>query len=82
MKQTTKTTAAISKYTRAGCIRAYMLNQYGGEGARTIAQQYDVYGVYTTRSADAAINAGREIVAAGGIDLNAARVAAGLAPVA
>jgi hypothetical protein len=53
---------AIKAYGVAACIEAYTLNTKVGEGARTISQQYDL-GPRTTQQADAAINAGREILA-------------------
>lgn len=60
---TEKTRRAIAKYTAEGCVRAYQINRRDGEGASTIALQYSIPNVKTTQQADAAINAGEEIVA-------------------
>lgn len=57
----TKTTQnAITKYTKAVCIKAFERHEQCGEGANTIG----FYLKMTTRQADAAINAGRELAAA------------------
>lgn len=59
------TKRAIAKYSESSCVRAFKIHSTYGEGAYTVAHGYDVANVTTTRAADAAINAGREIVAAG-----------------
>jgi len=58
---------ALRKYGYAVCREAYRLNHEVGEGARTIAIILQVGAVSTTRAADAAINAGRELVTKGGV---------------
>ena len=59
----TKTTlAAIRKYGRTACVTAYWQHA-AGEGAATIAIT-GPSSIRTTRQADAAINAGREIALA------------------
>jgi hypothetical protein len=60
MKKTTL--AAISKYGREACVKAYWQN-IAGEGASTIAIT-GPSSIRTTRQADAAINAGEEIALA------------------
>lgn len=62
MNYSRNTQRAIDKYTRDGCIKAFVLNTRDGEGASTISLQYDIPNVRTTRSADAAIDAGLEIM--------------------
>jgi hypothetical protein len=57
MKPSTK--KAITKYTEQVCLAAYRLN-LKGEGASSIS--LTLSGVSTTRQADAAINAGRDLV--------------------
>ena len=54
---TKATKAAISRYSYAVCIEAFRSHDRDGEGAATIALGLGL----TTRQADAAINAGREI---------------------
>jgi hypothetical protein len=49
---------AIKMYGAEACIEAYRLNRVVGQGANTIATQYDLHGINTTYQADAAINAG------------------------
>lgn len=58
-KLTAKTRKAIEKYGFDACVKAYIMN-LDGEGASTIAFTGPVT-IKTTRQADAAINAGREI---------------------
>lgn len=58
---TKKTKAAIAKYGSSACVRAYHMNRMG-EGASTIALT-GPESIRTTKQADAAINAGREIAA-------------------
>jgi len=53
--------AAIKKYGRDACVHAHHVHTVIGEGASTIANCYPINGVNTTRQADAAINAGREL---------------------
>lgn len=48
---------AVEKYGMQVCIKAHELNSKDGEGASTIG----IYLGLTTRQADAAINAGREL---------------------
>ena len=60
MNYTAKTRRAIKTYGFRACVEAHRLN-VSGEGAATIAQQYPL-NLKTTRQADAAINAGREII--------------------
>lgn len=55
MKRSTKN--AIATYGLDRCKRAYHLNHVDGEGASTVG----IYLGMTTRQADAAINAGREL---------------------
>jgi hypothetical protein len=64
MRYTTKTEAAIRRYTLEGCQHAHFLNSMRGEGAASIALSHNIPNVNTTGAADAAINAGREIAAA------------------
>lgn len=52
-----KTKDAVSKYSAYTCLKAFRLNQEGN-GASTIATLLGL----TTNQADAAINAGRDIV--------------------
>jgi len=59
---TDKSIRAIASYGIDACREAYRLHATHGEGARTIAEQYSL-GLRTTRQADAAINAGRELAA-------------------
>jgi hypothetical protein len=56
---TTKTRRAIEKYGEVLCMDAFRLNREVGEGASTIGWMHGI----TTRQADAAINAGAEIIA-------------------
>jgi hypothetical protein len=63
LKTTTK--AAIAKYGLSNCVEAAHLCDVEGEGASTIAQYLGLKGAngsIGTRQADAAINAGREII--------------------
>lgn len=60
-KYTPKTQRAIARYGYEACLEAFRLNDKDGHGARTVAIQVGLLG---TRSADAAIDAGREIAAA------------------
>jgi hypothetical protein len=62
MRYSRKTRHAIQAYGEAACIEAFRMNERG-EGAATIAFQGPAT-LRTTRQADAAIDAGREIVAA------------------
>jgi len=55
-----KTRRAIAKYGEETCISAYRYNLQG-YGARSVALEC-VSGLHTTNQADAAINAGAEIV--------------------
>lgn len=49
---------AVEKYGEARCLEAYRQNKVDGDGANTIG-----FGMgLTTRQADAAINAGRELL--------------------
>lgn len=64
MTYSTTTKRAIAKYGASACVRAFTIHSVYGEGAYTVAHGYDVAGITTTRAADAAINAGREIVSA------------------
>lgn len=64
-RRTRATERAVAKYTESSCIRAFVLNTKMGEGAASIALCHDVANVTTTRAADAAINAGREITERG-----------------
>jgi hypothetical protein len=54
---TKNTQKAISKYGVENCRTAYAMHSIYGEGANTIG----FYLGFTTRQADAAINAGREL---------------------
>lgn len=65
MQLTANAKRAIKKYGVEACREAYRLNRVVGEGAATIALQYDLSGVKTTRQADAAINAGEELAKGG-----------------
>jgi hypothetical protein len=56
---TKQTKAAIAKYTQAVCERAYQLSKQG-EGPATVA----IYTGLHFNSANAAINAGRELATA------------------
>lgn len=53
-----RTLRAIRKYGEKTCLEAYRLCEIGGNGASTVG----CYLGLTTRQADAAINAGRELV--------------------
>lgn len=69
---TRTTQAAVTKYTRRVCVRAYYLHAVQGEGQHTV-------GIYTGlhyNSAGAAINAGREIVKTEALTPDAVRAAA------
>jgi len=57
MAYTLKTEKAIAKYGKEICEKAFKLHEGDGEGARTIGFEFKL----TTRQADAAINAGREL---------------------
>lgn len=58
-----KTQAAIDKYGRENCLKAYRYNRVDGEGPRTIAWERDCGpNIKTPRQANAAIDAGWEIV--------------------
>ena len=60
MTQLTRATlSSIGRYGREKCLKAFALNHGQGEGASTIGIMLGL----TTRQADAAINAGREIAA-------------------
>lgn len=63
MKSTTK--AAIKKYTEEVCIECYDVYAKNSMGAKSIGEQFNL----TTRQADAAINAGRELSTNKGIQL-------------
>ena len=54
---TTNTKRAIQKYGHDKCVEAFKEHHFGGNGANTIGWEMGL----TTRQADAAINAGREI---------------------
>ena len=56
-KMTKTTKNAIAKYSKEICVEAFKLHKQYGEGANTVG----FYLKMTTRQADAAINAGREI---------------------
>lgn len=58
---TSSTTIAIKKYSKAICLKAFDRHENFGEGANTIGFVLKL----TTRQADAAINAGREILRSG-----------------
>jgi hypothetical protein len=60
MKLSKKAKAAIKKYGRESCVYAHSLSELG-YGANTIAYSFPVANVNTTRQADAAIDAGREL---------------------
>tara|TARA_R110000868_G_scaffold344298_1_gene605282 strand:- start:476 stop:664 length:189 start_codon:yes stop_codon:yes gene_type:complete len=57
---TQKTKQAVIRYGESACVKAFHMNKMG-EGARTIAA-IGPETITTTRQADAAINAGREIL--------------------
>ena len=59
-----KTKKAIAKYGESACVKAFHMNKMG-EGAHTISLTGPET-ITTTRQADAAINAGREILAKSG----------------
>ena len=61
MKLTKKTLRAIAAYGESACVKAYHMNK-AGYGAATIAQTGPET-IRTTRQADAAIDAGRELMA-------------------
>ncbi len=61
MSLSRKAKAAIAKYGEAACIKAHSLNHHDGEGASNIAFGGFCSLIKTTRQADAAIDAGREI---------------------
>lgn len=52
--------AAIRKHGESACLKAFHMNKMG-ECANTIAKTCPFDTIRTTRQADAAINAGREI---------------------
>lgn len=56
-----KAKAAIAKYGTESCRMAYRIHTERGEGAASIALSYPVPNVHTTRQADSAIDAGREL---------------------
>lgn len=58
-----KARRALEKYGYSNCREAYRLNAVDGQGANSIANTL-VSCIKTTRAADAAINAGRELSAA------------------
>lgn len=60
MELSKKAQAAITKYGQDVCTKALRMNEVDGEGANTIG----FYLGLTTRQADAAINAARELRAA------------------
>ena len=60
-----KTNRAIAKYTESACVKAFHMNNSIGEGAHSISLIGPVT-IKTTRQADAAINAGREILVKSG----------------
>jgi hypothetical protein len=60
MQMTKNTKAAIAKYGFETCRKAFDRHNLNGEGANTVG----FYLKLTTRQADAAINAGREIAEA------------------
>jgi hypothetical protein len=60
----TKTLKAIAKYGESACVKSFHMNRMG-EGANTISQ-IGPETIKTTRQADAAINAGREILVKSG----------------
>lgn len=62
MTYSRNTNRAIRAYGREACIRAAQMNE-AGEGPSSIAFQGPT-SIKTTNQADAAINAGREIIAA------------------
>lgn len=55
--RSSKTNRAIKKYSLKTCIDAYNLSEQG-DGAQTIGYHFNL----TTNQADAAINAGRELI--------------------
>lgn len=57
---TPKTRRAVQAYGHEACVEAFRMHTQDGEGASTIAFQGPST-IKTTRQADAAINAGREI---------------------
>lgn len=57
-----KTRRAIRKYGIEACVGAYNLHRHGGWGARGISCEGGFGVLKTTQQADAAINAGREIL--------------------
>ena len=57
-----KTKRAIAAYGESACVKAYRMNK-AGYGAATIAM-IGPESITTTRKADAAIDAGRELVSA------------------
>jgi hypothetical protein len=59
-----QTKAAIARYTESACVKAFHMNKMGN-GANTIAATGPET-ITTTRQADAAINAGREILTKSG----------------
>jgi hypothetical protein len=56
---TTATKRAVKRYGETLCRKAYELHQEHGNGARTVAYMLGLPG---TNAADAAIDAGRELV--------------------
>lgn len=62
MTFSTKTKRAIKSYGHLACVEAFRMHDKDGEGASTVALTGPV-SIKTTRQADAAIAAGREIAA-------------------
>jgi hypothetical protein len=62
MPTSKSTIRAITRYTESGCIRALILCESHGEGPHTIALTGGIQNVTTVQAANAAINAGREIL--------------------
>lgn len=60
-QHTPGTKRAIKNYGEAACIEAYNLHMEGC-GASTVANLFNLNNIKTTRQADAAINAGRDLV--------------------
>lgn len=60
IEESKKTKKAIKRYGYGACVKAFEMHQ-AGEGAATIAQTHPDDRIRTTRQADAAINAGREL---------------------
>ena len=56
-----KTLTAIAKYGRLACVQAFRMHDKDGYGASGVANEGPLT-IKTTQQADAAINAGREIL--------------------